>query len=101
MNDGKNSSRRHGVGRPHAIKEKKSSETVSHGEAKPEPDSVSVDSPKQCRTKYNSIGAHCSADIVEYEATQQTSTRVPLMTKRHHQLRMRWTREHHDWSMDQ
>ncbi|GFW42147.1 transposable element Tcb1 transposase [Trichonephila clavipes] len=50
MNDGETSSRRHGVGRPHAIREKKSSETVSHGEAKPEPDSVSVDIPIQCRT---------------------------------------------------
>ncbi|GFX45131.1 transposable element Tc1 transposase [Trichonephila clavipes] len=28
-------------------------------------------------------------------------TRVPLMTKRHRQLRLRWGREHRDWSMDQ
>ncbi|PRD21495.1 UNVERIFIED_CONTAM: hypothetical protein NCL1_51573 [Trichonephila clavipes] len=49
MNDGETSSRRHGVGRPHAIKKKRSSETVSHGEAKLEPDSGSADSPIQCR----------------------------------------------------
>ncbi|GFX09605.1 transposable element Tcb1 transposase [Trichonephila clavipes] len=28
-------------------------------------------------------------------------TRVPLLTKHHRQLRMRWAREHGDWSMDQ
>ncbi|GFV63316.1 transposable element Tc1 transposase [Trichonephila clavipes] len=28
-------------------------------------------------------------------------TRVPLLTKRHRQLRLPWTQEHHDWSMDQ
>ncbi|GFV93478.1 transposase domain containing protein [Trichonephila clavipes] len=28
-------------------------------------------------------------------------TRVPLLTKRHSQLRLDWAREHHDWSMDQ
>ncbi|GFW64192.1 transposase domain containing protein [Trichonephila clavipes] len=27
--------------------------------------------------------------------------RVPLLTKRHRQLRLRWTRKHRDWSMDQ
>ncbi len=51
MNDGETSSRRHGVGRPHAFQRKRSSETVSHGEAKPEPDSGSADSPIQCRAK--------------------------------------------------
>ncbi|GFS71116.1 transposase domain containing protein [Trichonephila clavipes] len=28
-------------------------------------------------------------------------TRVPLLTKRHRQLRLHWAREHRDWSMDQ
>ncbi|GFX21721.1 transposase domain containing protein [Trichonephila clavipes] len=28
-------------------------------------------------------------------------TRVPLLTKSHRQLRLRWAREHQDWSMDQ
>ncbi|GFT25572.1 transposase domain containing protein [Trichonephila clavipes] len=28
-------------------------------------------------------------------------TRVPLLTKRLRQLRLRWVREHHDWSIDQ
>ncbi|GFV09731.1 transposase domain containing protein [Trichonephila clavipes] len=28
-------------------------------------------------------------------------TRVPLLTKRHRQLRLRFAREHRDWSMDQ
>ncbi|GFV52136.1 uncharacterized protein TNCV_5070571 [Trichonephila clavipes] len=51
MNDGETSSRRHGVGRVHTIKEKKPLETVSHAEAKPEPDSGSVDSQIQCKTK--------------------------------------------------
>ncbi|GFX23296.1 transposase domain containing protein [Trichonephila clavipes] len=49
----------------------------------------------QSKTKYNSIGAHCSADTVGYP------TRVSLLTKRHHQLRLHCAREHRDWSMDQ
>ncbi|GFT00839.1 transposase domain containing protein [Trichonephila clavipes] len=28
-------------------------------------------------------------------------TRVPLLTKRHRQLRQHWARGHRDWSMDQ
>ncbi|GFV93826.1 uncharacterized protein TNCV_367251 [Trichonephila clavipes] len=51
MNDGETSSRRHGVRCLHAIKENKQLETVSHGEAKLEPDGGSVDSPIQCKTK--------------------------------------------------
>ncbi|GBN71600.1 hypothetical protein AVEN_44011-1 [Araneus ventricosus] len=27
--------------------------------------------------------------------------RVPLLTKRHHQLRLQWAREHRDWTMDE
>ncbi|GBN62256.1 hypothetical protein AVEN_3795-1 [Araneus ventricosus] len=28
-------------------------------------------------------------------------TRVPLLTKRHRQLRLQWAREHRDWTMDE
>ncbi|GBM65648.1 Transposable element Tc1 transposase [Araneus ventricosus] len=28
-------------------------------------------------------------------------TRVPLLTKRHRQLRLQWAREHRDWSVDE
>ncbi|GFW32202.1 transposase domain containing protein [Trichonephila clavipes] len=28
-------------------------------------------------------------------------TRVPLLAKRHRQLRLHWAREHRDWSIDQ
>ncbi|GBM17106.1 hypothetical protein AVEN_133358-1 [Araneus ventricosus] len=28
-------------------------------------------------------------------------TRVPLLTKRHRQLRLQWSREHRDWTMDE
>ncbi|GFT10568.1 transposable element Tc1 transposase [Trichonephila clavipes] len=41
------------------------------------------------------------SDTVGYGATQQTSHSCALLTKRHRQLRLRWAREHHDWSMDQ
>ncbi|GBM24498.1 hypothetical protein AVEN_254013-1 [Araneus ventricosus] len=27
-------------------------------------------------------------------------TRVPLLTKRHRQLRLQWAREHRDWTVD-
>ncbi|GFU03065.1 transposable element Tc1 transposase [Trichonephila clavipes] len=79
MNDGETSSRRHGVGRPHAIKKKG----------------------RRRQSRMNSIGAHCSADTVGYRARSKRPTRVPLLTKRHRQLRLRWVREHGDWSMDQ
>ncbi|GBM53553.1 hypothetical protein AVEN_571-1 [Araneus ventricosus] len=28
-------------------------------------------------------------------------TRVPLLTKRHRQLRLQWAQEHRDWTMDE
>ncbi|GBL90891.1 hypothetical protein AVEN_189497-1 [Araneus ventricosus] len=28
-------------------------------------------------------------------------TRVPLLTKRHRQLRLQWAREHRDWTMEE
>ncbi|GFU12056.1 transposable element Tcb1 transposase [Trichonephila clavipes] len=72
-------------------------ETVSHGEAKPEPDSGSVD------TQYN-VGPSRTVSEHTVQRTLLRSKRptlVPLLTKRHRQLRLRWAREHHDWSMDQ
>lgn len=57
----------------HMYHRERSSEIVSLGEVKPEPDSGSADSPLNCRAKYNCIAVHCSADTVEYEAMQQTS----------------------------
>ncbi|GFW54944.1 transposase domain containing protein [Trichonephila clavipes] len=100
MNDGETSSRRHGVGRPHAIKEKgrrrlscmleqNRSQTVA-----------------QLTAQYN-VGP---SRIVSEHTVQRTlldtglrrkrPTRVPLLTKRHRQLRLRLAREHCDWSMD-
>ncbi|GBO44027.1 Transposable element Tc1 transposase, partial [Araneus ventricosus] len=31
----------------------------------------------------------------------RSPTRVPLLTKRHRQLRLHWTREHRDWTLDE
>ncbi|GBM98318.1 Transposable element Tc1 transposase [Araneus ventricosus] len=35
------------------------------------------------------------------ELCSRRPTRVPLLTKLHHQLRLQWAREHRDWTMDE
>ncbi|GBM64038.1 Transposable element Tc1 transposase [Araneus ventricosus] len=35
------------------------------------------------------------------ELCSRRATRVPLLTKRHRQLRLQWAREHRDWTMDE
>ncbi|GBN83520.1 hypothetical protein AVEN_273983-1 [Araneus ventricosus] len=35
------------------------------------------------------------------ELCSRHPTRVPLLTKRHRQLRLQWAREHRDWTMDE
>ncbi|GFS99341.1 transposase domain containing protein [Trichonephila clavipes] len=39
--------------------------------------------------------------LLDMELRSKCPTHVPLLTKRHRQLRLRWAREHHEWSMDQ
>lgn len=44
------------------------------------PDSGSADSLIQCRSKYNCLGEHISADTAGYETTQHTSNSCVILT---------------------
>ncbi|GFU47177.1 transposable element Tcb1 transposase [Trichonephila clavipes] len=100
MNDGETSSRRHGVGRPHAIKEK-GRRRLSYMAEQNRSQTVG-----QLTAQYNAGPSR----IVSEHTVQRTlldtglrikrRTRVPLLAKRQRQLRMRLAREHCDWSMD-
>ncbi|GFX34668.1 transposase domain containing protein [Trichonephila clavipes] len=100
MNDGETSSRRHGVGRPHAIKEKGCRRLSCMAEQNR---SQTV---AQLTAQYNAGPSR----IVSEHTVQKTQldtglcskrpTRVPLLTKRHRQLHLRLAREHCDWFMD-
>ncbi|GFV66143.1 transposase domain containing protein [Trichonephila clavipes] len=101
MNDGEASSRRHGVGRLHAIKEKRHwrlSRMVKQNRSQ---------TVAQLTAQYN---ARLSRIVLEHTVQRtlldmglcrKRPTRVPLLTKQHRQLRLHWVREHRDWSMDQ
>ncbi|GFW70851.1 transposable element Tcb1 transposase [Trichonephila clavipes] len=99
MNDGETSSRRHQ--RLHAIKGKghwrrsrmfkqNRSQTVA-----------------QLTAQYNAGPSRIVLEhtvqwtLLDMGLRSKCPTRVPLLTKRHRQQRMRWAREHRDWSMDQ
>ncbi|GFW41069.1 transposase domain containing protein [Trichonephila clavipes] len=101
MNDGETSSRRHGVGRLHAIKEK-GLRRLSH----------------MVKQNWSQTGAQLTAQYIAgpsrlvLEHTVQRTLldvgvrskrplRVPLLTKRHRQLRLRLARDHRDWSIYQ
>ena len=96
MNDGETSSIRHGVGRPHAIKEK-GPRRLSHMVKQNRSQAVAQ------LTTQNNAG---SSRIVSEHTVQRTlldmglrskrPTRVPLLTKSHRQLRLRWARVHRD-----
>ncbi|GFX63324.1 transposable element Tcb1 transposase [Trichonephila clavipes] len=94
MNDGENSSRRHGVGRPHAIKEKGRRRLSCMAER----------NRSQTVTQYNAgpsriVSEHTAQrTLLDTGLRSKRPTRVPLLTKRHRQLRL--AREHCDWSMD-
>ncbi|GBO32269.1 hypothetical protein AVEN_135358-1 [Araneus ventricosus] len=101
INDGDTSSRRQGVGRPCAIKEKgrrrlsrlvkqNRRQTVAHLTA-----------------QYNagpsaSISEHTvQRTLLDTGLCSRRPTRVPLLTKCHRQLRLQLAREHRDWTMDE
>lgn len=101
MNGGETSSRRHGVGRPHAIKEKgrrRLSRMVKQNRSQ---------TVTQLTAQYNAgpsriVSEHTvQRTLLDMGLRSKRPTRVPLLTKRHRQLRLRWAREHRDWSMDQ
>ncbi|GBN01620.1 hypothetical protein AVEN_228816-1 [Araneus ventricosus] len=100
INDGGTSSRRQGVGRPRVIKEK-GSRRLPHLVKQNRRQTVA-----QLTAQYN---AGLSASISEHTVQRtllvmglcsRRPTRVPLLTKRHYQLRLQWAREHRDWAMD-
>ncbi|GFY08185.1 transposable element Tcb1 transposase [Trichonephila clavipes] len=98
MNDGETSSRRHGVGRPHAIKEK-DRRRLSCMAKQNRSRTVA-----QLTAQYNAgpsriVSEHTvQRTLLDAGPRSKRPTRVPLLTKRHHQLRL--AREHRDWSMD-
>ncbi|GBM97645.1 hypothetical protein AVEN_215897-1 [Araneus ventricosus] len=100
INDCDTSSRRQGVGRPRVIKEKRRRRLSSLVKQ------YRLQTVAQLTTQYN---AGPNANVSEHTVVQQTlldmglgsrrSTRVPLLTKRHRQLRLQWAREHRDWTI--
>ncbi|GFT85752.1 transposable element Tcb1 transposase [Trichonephila clavipes] len=100
MNAGETSSRRHGVGRPHAIKEKGRRRLSCMAEQNR---SQTV---AQLTAQFNAVPNRIISEHTVQRTLLDTGlhskrlTRVPLLTKRHRQLRLRLAREHCDWSMD-
>ncbi|GBM30471.1 hypothetical protein AVEN_155169-1 [Araneus ventricosus] len=39
--------------------------------------------------------------LLDMELCSRRPTRLPLLTKRHRQLRLQWARQHRDWTMDE
>ncbi|GBO11725.1 hypothetical protein AVEN_47671-1 [Araneus ventricosus] len=101
INDGDTSSRRQGVVRLSAIKEKgrrRLSCLVKQNRRQ---------TVVQLTVQYK---AGPSASVSEHTVQRsqldiglcsRRPTRVPLLTKRHRQLRLQWAREHRDWTMDE
>ncbi|GBL78762.1 hypothetical protein AVEN_65306-1 [Araneus ventricosus] len=101
INDGDTSSRRQGVGRPRIIKEKgcwRLSRLVKQNRCH---------TVAQLTAQYN---AGPSASVSEHTVQQtlldmglcrRRPTCVPLLTKHHRQLRLRWAWEHRGWTMDE
>ncbi|GFV44217.1 transposase domain containing protein [Trichonephila clavipes] len=95
MNDGEISSRRHGVGRLHSSKEK------SHRRLSRVMKQNWSQTVAQLTAQYNAGPSRILSEHTVQRTCSKRPTRVPLLTKRHRQLRLRWAREHHYWSMDQ
>ncbi|GBM12195.1 hypothetical protein AVEN_21004-1 [Araneus ventricosus] len=99
INDGDNISRRQGVGRPRVIKEKgrrRLSRLVKQNRRQ---------TVAQLTAQYNA-GSSVSVSentvqqtLLDMRLCSRRPTRVPLLTKRHRQLRLQWAREHQEWTM--
>ncbi|GBN71093.1 Transposable element Tc1 transposase [Araneus ventricosus] len=101
INDGDTSSRRQGVGRPRVIKEKgrrRLSRLVKQNRRQ---------TVAQLTAQYKagpsaSVSEHTvQRTLLDMGLCSRRPTRVPLLTKRHRQLRLQWVREHRDWTMDE
>ncbi|GBM10097.1 hypothetical protein AVEN_92921-1 [Araneus ventricosus] len=101
INDGDTSSRRQGVGRPRVIKEK-GRQKLPHLVMQNRSRTVA-----QLTAQYNagpsvSVSEHTVQRApLDMGLCSRRPTRVPLLTKRHRQLRLQWAREHRDWTMDE
>ncbi|GFX25255.1 transposable element Tcb1 transposase [Trichonephila clavipes] len=100
MNDDETSSRGHGVGLPHAIKEEGRRRLSCMAELNRR------QTVAQLSAQYNAgpsriVSEHTvQRTLLDTGLLSKRPTRVPLLTKRHRQLRLRLSREHCDWSMD-
>ncbi|GBM36947.1 hypothetical protein AVEN_231487-1 [Araneus ventricosus] len=101
INDGDTSSRRQGVGHPRVSKEKgrrRLSRLVKQNRRQ---------TVAQLTAQYNagpsaSVSEHTiQRTLLDMGLCSRLPTRVPLLTKRHRQLRLQWAREHRDWTMDE
>ncbi|GBN42102.1 hypothetical protein AVEN_209180-1 [Araneus ventricosus] len=101
INDGDTSSRHQGFGRPRVIKEK-GRQRLSSLIKQNLRQTVAL-----LTAQYN---ADLSASVSEHTVQRtrldmrlcsRRPTRMPLLTKRHRQLRLQWAREHRDWTMDE
>ncbi|GBN39129.1 hypothetical protein AVEN_20436-1 [Araneus ventricosus] len=101
INGADTSSRRQGIGRPRVIKEKgrrRLSRLVKQNRRQ---------TVAQLRAQYNagpsaSVSEHTvQRTLLDMGLCSRRPTRVPLLTKRHRQLRLQWAREHRDWTMDE
>ncbi|GBM51158.1 hypothetical protein AVEN_2507-1 [Araneus ventricosus] len=101
INDGDTSSRRHGVGRPRVRKEK-GRWGVSRLLKQNRCQTVA-----QLTAQYNAgpstnVSEHTvQRTLLDMGLCSRRPTRVPLLTKRHRQLRLQWAREHRDWTTDE
>ncbi|GBM71171.1 hypothetical protein AVEN_193851-1 [Araneus ventricosus] len=98
INDGDTSSRRQGVGRPRVIEEK-GRRRLSRLAKQNRRQTVA-----QLTAQYNadpstSVSEHTVQRTLLEGLCSRRPTRVPLLTKRHHQVRLQWAREHRDWTM--
>ncbi|GBL79376.1 hypothetical protein AVEN_92567-1 [Araneus ventricosus] len=94
-------SRRQGVGRPRIIKGKgrrRLSRLIKQNRRQ---------AVAQLTAQYNagssaSVSEHTvQRTLLDMGLCSRLPTRVPLLTKRHRQLRLQWAREHRDWTMDE
>ncbi|GBM53193.1 Transposable element Tc1 transposase [Araneus ventricosus] len=101
MQSGDTSSRRQGVGRPRIIKAKgrrRLSRLVKQNRRQ---------TVAQLTAQYNTgpsvnVSEHTvQRTLLDMGLCSRRPTRVPLLTKRHRQLRLQWAREHRDWTMDE
>ncbi|GBN45201.1 hypothetical protein AVEN_167578-1 [Araneus ventricosus] len=100
INDGVTSSRRQGVGRPRVIKEKgrrRLSRLVKQNRRQ---------TMAQLTAQYNagpsaSVSEHTvQRALLDMGLCNRRPTRVPLLIKRHRQLRLQWAPEHRDWAIE-